>query len=188
MILFAHSEGGHGWGGPIEPWELHPMLVHFPIAFLLGGVAVSLYARWRGRPALEQTATVLLIAGVLSGVVTALAGLLALYTVPDSHTEEAHYLMGWHLWLQAASLVLFACAAWLRWRARDAPPGFAVRAVGWVAAVVLVIGSGVSGYTVYHGGAGIDAALMKPGLHKDDRRDGKEEQHGPDSKKANHDH
>lgn len=172
MSILAHSADGLGWGGPIEPWELHPMLVHFPITFLLGGVAVSLYARWRGRLELERIATWLLIAGVLSGVVAALAGLLALYTMPDSHTEQAHHLMRWHLWLQAASLVLFACAAWLRWRARDAPPSLAARAAGWVAALVLVIGSGIGGYMVYHGGAGIDAALMKPGLHKGDRPGG----------------
>lgn len=38
LIIFAHSVAGHGWGGPIEPWEFQPTLVHFPIAFLLGVV------------------------------------------------------------------------------------------------------------------------------------------------------
>lgn len=44
MPILAHEMGGHGWGGPVGPWELHPMLDHFPIAFLLGGVALDLYA------------------------------------------------------------------------------------------------------------------------------------------------
>jgi hypothetical protein len=29
-----------------------------------------------------------------------------------------------------------------------------------------VIGSALGGYIVYHGGAGIEAALMKPGMHE----------------------
>ncbi len=57
MNILAHTEAGHGWGGPFEPWELHPILNHFPIAFLLGGLALELYAGWRGRQALLQVAT-----------------------------------------------------------------------------------------------------------------------------------
>jgi hypothetical protein len=42
-VLFAHAQGGYIWGGPFEPWEIHPALNHLLIAFLLGGVAVDLY-------------------------------------------------------------------------------------------------------------------------------------------------
>src|SRR5690348_16243428 len=34
----------------MEPWEIHPALVHFPIAFLLGAVAYDLDAWRRGDP------------------------------------------------------------------------------------------------------------------------------------------
>jgi uncharacterized membrane protein len=86
MVLLAHSEGGHGWGGLFQPWEIHPALNHLPIALLLGGVILDLWAWGRGRPALAQVATGMLVAGVLTGVLTALAGLLAYFTVP-AHTE-----------------------------------------------------------------------------------------------------
>ena len=110
MTLFAHSEGGTGWGGPFQPWEFHPALNHLPIAFLLGGVVLDLYAWWRGRPALTQVATGMLVAGLLTGIITALAGVLAFYTVP-AHTEEAHRLMYWHIAIQVAALLLFAWPA-----------------------------------------------------------------------------
>jgi uncharacterized membrane protein len=80
------------WNLP-APWEIHPALVHFPIALLLCGVALDLYAWWRQRADWERIATGLLVAGVLAGVVAALSGFLAWWTIPSSHTEEAHILM-----------------------------------------------------------------------------------------------
>ena len=167
MNLFAHTEGGFGGNDILTSWEIHPILVHFPIAFLLGAVVLSLYAWRRGRVGLEQAATGLFVAGIVMGVLAALAGFLAYFTLPETHTEAAHDLMYWHLGLQAASLVLFCWVAWLRWRSWDLPPGAGTQVIGWIAAAVFVIGSGVGGYIVYHGGAGIDAKLMKPGLHED---------------------
>lgn len=159
VIVFAHSENGYGWGGPIEPWEFHPMLVHFPIAFLLGGVALDVYAWLRRRPELSRVVSGLLIAGVLTGVLAALTGLVAFFIVP-AHTEEAHRLMYWHLGIQVAALLLFAWPAWLGWRNWQVPLTPAARVVGWVAAVLLTVGSGIGGYIVYHGGAGVAPHLL----------------------------
>lgn len=147
------------WGTVIDPWEVHPMLVHFPLAFLLGGVALDLYGWWRGSPGATRVATGLLVAGVLTGLLTMAAGWLALETVP-AHTSEAHELMAWHMYLQIAAVGLFAVAAYLRWRRWDAPPGWWPRVVGWVAAVALTVGAGVGGYLVYHGGAGVVPRLL----------------------------
>ena len=41
MVLLAHGEDGSS-GGLFPPWEAHPATVHFPIAFLVGVVAVGL--------------------------------------------------------------------------------------------------------------------------------------------------
>ena len=161
MTVLANSESGHGWGGPIEPWEIHPALNHFPIAFLVAGVVLDLYAWRRERPNLAQVASGLLIAGLLTGVLTALAGLLAFFTV-SGHTEEAHRLMYWHLGIQAAALALFAWPTWRRWRNWPARPGQTDRLVACLAAVLLLIGSGIGGYLVYHGGAGVKPELLAP--------------------------
>jgi uncharacterized membrane protein len=156
MHVFAQLLGADSGNPIMAPWELHPALVHFPIAFLLGGVVLDLYAWAAGRPDLARIATGLLIAGVLVGLVTGAAGVLALYTMPDTHTEQAHDLMYWHLGLQLGAVVLFAVSAWLRWRSGA---GVGARLLGWVAAAVLVVGSWLGGYIVYHGAAGIDPEL-----------------------------
>ena len=48
-------------------WELHPILVHFPIAFLLGGTALDFWALRRPGELLSRSAFGLLLAGVASG-------------------------------------------------------------------------------------------------------------------------
>lgn len=169
MIFLAH-EGSHG--GLFNPWELHPALNHLPIAFLLAGIALDLYAWWRGRADLVQVATGLLIAGVLTGVLTALAGVLAFLTVPG-HTQQAHQLMYWHMAIQATALFIFACSAFERWWNGSATPSLAGRLVGCIAGVLLLIGSGIGGYIVYHGGAGVSPELLAPAI--------RDHHHGPET-------
>jgi hypothetical protein len=115
MNILAHGAGGYGANSVLTPWELHPILIHFPIAFLLGGVLLSLYAGWRGQLRLEQVATGLLLAGLGT--------------------------------------------------------------LGWVATAVFLVGSALGGYMVYHGGAGIDAMLLKPGLHEEDHHASGDHEH-----------
>ncbi len=139
-------------------WEFHPALVHFPIAFLLGGIVLDLAAWWRGREGWAQAATGLLIAGVASGVVAAGAGLLAFWTVP-AHTEGAHKWMWWHLGLAATALVLFAGITFARWRRRATA---VARVIGLAGALMLLVAAYLGGMIVYHGGAGIDPSLLAP--------------------------
>jgi uncharacterized membrane protein len=141
-------------------------------------VALDLYAWWHGRDSLVQVATGLLVAGVLAGVLTAAAGFLAFFTVPG-HTEEAHRLMYWHPGIQAAALLLFAWPTWVRWRNWTSRPIGAWRFVACVAAVLLLVGSGVGGYIVYHGGGGIEDELLAPPLREGHHHQDGQERHQP---------
>ena len=172
------------WNLP-APWEIHPALVHFPIALLFCGVVLDLYAWRRRRLDLEQIATGLLVVGVLAGVLAASTGLLAFWTMPSSHTEEAHVLMYWHLGLQVASIVLFAWVAAMRWLRRQSTPSVLSRIIGLMAIVVLVIGSYLGGVIVYHGGAGIDPGILTPELREGHHHGGDE--HGHPSPHPHHD-
>jgi uncharacterized membrane protein len=189
LSLLAHAEGGSGSANnPIlTPWEIHPILIHFPIAFLLGAVLLSAYARSRGRLDLERISTGLLIAGVVTGLLAAAAGFLAFFTVPGTHTEVAHRLMYWHLGLMAASLLLFLAVGWLRWRSWDGLATAGTQLVGWLAAVIFVIGAAVGGQIVYHGATGIEEDLVRPGLHEEHHHGhGTEEYPGQEEEHSGH--
>ncbi|MBA4064521.1 MAG: hypothetical protein C0501_12565 [Isosphaera sp.] len=159
MDLFAHSNTGSPSGGLFPPWEAHPATVHFPIAFLVGAVALDLYAWWRGRADLARVATGLMAAGVLTGVVAAATGAVAFFTVP-AHTREAHRLMYWHLGLMAGVLTLFTGVVVAR--RRDETPAVWVRVAGLFGVAVLLVGAYLGGSLVYRGGAGVDPAILAP--------------------------
>jgi uncharacterized membrane protein len=158
MFLFAHGEAGPTQG-LFPPWEAHPATVHFPIAFLIGGVALDLYAWWRGRADLARVATGLVAAGVLTGVAAGATGALAFFTVP-AHTAEAHRLMYWHLGLMAGAVIVFLGIAVAR--RRDERPAVGVRVAGLSGVLVLLVGAYLGGSIVYRGGAGVDPAILAP--------------------------
>ena len=145
--------------GPFPPWEAHPATVHFPIAFLLGGVALDLYAWRKGRSDLARAATGLMAAGVVTGLLAVATGLLAFFTI-RAHTAAAHDQMYWHLGMNATALVMFAIVFYAR--RRPAGLGTGVRIAGIVAAALIAGGGFLGGQIVYRGGAGVDPAILIP--------------------------
>jgi len=159
----------------MKPWELHPALVHFPIAFLLGAIVLDLYAWVRARNELKRVVYGLLIAGVLSGVVAALAGILAYFTIPN-HTQSAHDMMSRHIWLQATAVAMFTANVLIRWRSSGDHPPIAARIIGLIGAAVLLWGSSVGGEMVYRGGTGVNPDVLAPSA--------KQHSHGGDEHNA----
>jgi uncharacterized membrane protein len=148
-------------------WEVHPALVHFPIALLICALFLDLYAGWRHQLILDPVVTGLYVAGIAFGIVTALAGLLAFYTAPPAHTQNAHHLLYWHLGLAVGSVLLFTLIAWrrwARWTRRQLPPSTTSRLLSIVAATVLGVAAYLGGMIVYHGGYGIDPHILSQQL------------------------
>src|SRR2546421_135756 len=98
----------------IKGHPLHPLLIAFPIGFLCGALAadaLGLLADW---PSVWTTGAYLSLAGVASGLVAAVPGLIDYFAVvpPDSSAKtRATY----HMVVNAGALVLFA----LGWVFRD---------------------------------------------------------------------
>src|SRR5215475_5049206 len=139
----------------MRPWEIHPALIHFPIAFLIGAVVVELLARVRRSESMARVGAGLLVAGVGSGILAAAAGAVAYLTVP-AHTEAAHTQMTLHLALAAGALVVFALVAVARWRRRTRPASAPALLAGVAASGLLVAAALLGGRIVYQGGAGVD--------------------------------
>jgi ABC-type nickel/cobalt efflux system permease component RcnA len=123
-------------------------------------------------------------------VVAASSGFLAFYTLPPTHTEEAHTIMYWHLWLQVAAIAVFAAVVLARWRLRKRASAAALRITGLVAAGLLVVGSYLGGHLVYRGATGIDPSLLSPALREGHHHDGEGHEHPPSPPKhePGHDH
>jgi uncharacterized membrane protein len=156
MSIFAHNM----W---IEPWEIHPALTHFPIAFLIGGAVVDLVGLWRTSIAIEIAATRLLLAGWVTGLLAGVAGIVAYFTLP-AHTEAAHDLMYWHAGLQVGALLLLAWPIFQR--CSSSTPSTVGRLLIWSGVLALIVGSGIGGSLVYHGGAGVDPQLLTPAVRE----------------------
>lgn len=143
----------------MKPWEIHPALVHFPIAFLLGGLAVDLYAGWKKRAPYTRVAAGLLMWGVITGWIAAAFGFVAFYTAPNN---DNNLLLYWHPGTAALSMVFFTILAVMRWRNRVlfARPG--ANALG-IAASLLILAAGYMGaHLVFRNATGVDVTINQP--------------------------
>lgn len=86
--------------------NLHPIFVHFPIAFLIGFFGIEFISALLKNTQLQKVASLFLYLGTLSAAVTVIAGLLAASSV--IHTETVHDIMEIHQSLGISILVL-AC-------------------------------------------------------------------------------
>jgi len=154
----------------MELWEIHPATVHFPIGFLVGAVVLDLYS-WRTRAErnLDQTVTGLYAAGVATGILAALAGVLAFYTAPMSFTEEAGSKIWWHIGTAASAVVAFAVVVLVRWKSPGVAPAW-TRVFALAAALSLGCAGYLGGEMVYQGGMGVDSSLLSNELREKARK------------------
>lgn len=188
--LLPAVHGGHGEGGGIVAWvdhllasltrdtppsdwnpmggiatmgaNIHPLLVHFPIALLISFLAVEAWGMLFKQPGARQLASGLLYLGAAGAVVTAATGLIAAESVP--HGAVVHDLMEWHM--RAGLTVATLSVALAVWRAIGGIPVSAMaRTLSLllmvILAVVLVLGADLGGMMVYQHGVGVKS-LQEP--------------------------
>ena len=134
-------------GKPIDR-PIHPMLIHFPIAFTIGALGLDVLSRLGGFPAAPLAGTWLVV-GALAGFAAAvIAGLADRSAMPKGvkirRTATKHALV------QAAAAVVVVVNLAVRWSDRNAPESDALWIVlGAVGALVVGIGADLGGRMVY---------------------------------------
>ena len=126
---------------------LHPMLIPFPIAFLIGGTAADFVNRFGSLSGWWTAASQLLIAGVATALLAAVPGIIDYrYAVPPDSSARKRATK--HALLNVSALVLFVVALLIKgWPPK--PPSLLVLALE-AAGVVLITAGGWMGGTLIH--------------------------------------
>ena len=147
--------------------NVHPMIVHFPIAFLSAFFVLELVGAILRRPALRQAASWMIYLGAFGAAAAVVAGLVAEANVP--HGQGVHDVMEWH---ERLMLMVFGLSVVLAaWRAL-AGFSFSMMAQGlhlFVASVMmtlLVFGTDLGGWMVYRHGVGVQSLQQAEETHR----------------------
>ncbi len=149
--------------------NVHPLLVHFPIALLLTSVAATFTGALLRRPTAPGVARALLYLGTLAAAVTVVSGFLAAQSVArvhgtreiiEEHQNYAYVLLG-----IAAALSAWSIISWRR--AQAAPRPVWLWLALQLAMVLFVVLTGNEGGELVHE-HGVGTKLTAPGgpLHE----------------------
>ncbi len=148
--------------------NLHPLIVHFPIALLTVAVLCELLACFRKSPRLNDAALIIAIAAAVGALLAVVTGLLASNTVPAiSETRlafESHATLGY---LVLASALAFA-ALKLAGRLLNTDRFLMAQIIVGVAGVILTfMAAREGGELVYRHGVGVMNAERSRGTQPD---------------------
>jgi nitrite reductase/ring-hydroxylating ferredoxin subunit/uncharacterized membrane protein len=143
---------------------IHPSLIPFPFAFLVGAVLFDLLGVAASRPSLWTTGAHLTLAGIMAGLLAAVPGVIDyVYTVPPQSSGKARATK--HAIGNATSLALFA-AAWVL-RRTDWHPSKITLALEVVAAAILIYSGWLGGTLVTRNLISVDHRYADAGKWQD---------------------
>lgn len=132
---------------------LHPMMIHFPVAALLGLVASDLAYLWLGDPFWARASLWLVGVGAFGGWIASVAGLVDLLTVTSIRQKIT-------AWCHAIIAVMMLSLASLNWLLRYAGPEQGMESWGLylslLTAVLIALAAYLGGRLVYEHGVGVD--------------------------------
>jgi len=143
--------------------NIHPMVVHFPIALLGSFVAMEFLGLFTGSDGVRGAASWMLYLGAAGALAAVVAGLHAAATV--EHTAEVHAIIERHEGFGITVLVLAAAlSVWrLIVRARFSARARAVHLiVAVIMAGMMALGADLGGLMVYGHGVGVKAPPAAP--------------------------
>ncbi len=154
----AHYLKGH---------PFHPVLVPFPLAFLLGAFIFDAIGLASATPGWYTAGKYLAGAGLVMGLAAAIPGLIDyLFTIPPDSSGKRHARR--HMLLNVAALLLFALAFWVR-GGPGVPPDPPILALELVGAGLLVWSGWLGGTLVYRNQIGVDHRYAAAGKWREVR-------------------
>lgn len=134
--------------------EVHPMLVHFPIALLPTAIAADAVGALTGNRSLMETGKTLMPLAVAGMAATGVAGFAAQEAVRAE--GEAHEMLVTHRNLNVGLLLMSAGLAVLRAGQERPGPGYLL--AGLAGAALMTYSGYLGGKMVYRHGVGVGAA------------------------------
>lgn len=132
---------------------LHPMMIHFPVAALLGLVASDMAYLWLGDPFWARASLWLAGVGAFGGWVASIAGLVDLLSVTSIRRKVT-------AWCHAVIAVMMLSLASLNWLLRYAGPEQGMERWGLylslLTAMLIALAAYLGGRLVYEHGVGVD--------------------------------
>jgi uncharacterized membrane protein len=139
--------------------NIHPLLVHFPIAFLSLFVVIDLIGTTAKKSDLRKFAGGLLYLGTFFAGLTVWAGFHAAETIPHGHNVHEIMERHEHLGISILGLSLALSA----WRLRRSVEGFGIyNVLSIILAGVLILGADLGGLMVYKYGVAVEAVTVSP--------------------------
>jgi len=139
--------------------NIHPLLVHFPIAFLSAFFALDLVATLANKPHWRNVASGFLYFGTVAALFTVIAGLIAAESV--AHGQNVHEIMERH---EHIGISILSTAILLSiWRIKSGvlPSGGANNFFLFLSALLcllMMLGADLGGLMVYKYGVAVEAA------------------------------
>jgi uncharacterized membrane protein/nitrite reductase/ring-hydroxylating ferredoxin subunit len=147
---------------------IHPILVSFPIAFLIGTFVCDLIANFSSNDQFWQTGYYLEIAGIATGLIAAVPGLIDyIFTVPPDSSAKKRGLK--HALVNVTHLILFFIALMIR--IDENPNTTLVLFLEAIGVVLIFIAGYLGGTLVYRNQIGVDPRYAEAGKWKEEYTD-----------------
>lgn len=146
---------------------VHPMLVAFPVTFLVAAFATDAVGVWLGLAGWWTAGAYLALAGIGTAVLAAVPGFVDyVYTVPPRSSARRRATL--HMLANLGAVALFA-AAWVLRGSPEAEPPLAVLGLEGAGLVLLVAGGWMGGTLVYRNQIGVDPRYAGAGKWQETR-------------------
>jgi len=153
----------------VDGHPLHPGLIPFPFAFLIGAFVFNAAGLAFAQPSWWTTGFHMSIAGIVTAVVAAIPGFIDYFaTVPPR--SAARSKATWHMLLALGTLGLFVIATWIRGSA-SVPPSALVLALQLVGVILLSAAGWVGGMLVVRDQISVDHRYAGNGRWNEERVD-----------------